>query len=65
MVFLSYNKAWKSEVNIIHSERDKLQDLNINQLKLQKHDTYKKDEKITTKNEPIDGSDVVNKAYLD
>ena len=39
--------------------------MNFNQLKLEVHDTYKKDEKITTKFEPIDESDVINKAYLD
>ena len=39
--------------------------LNINQLKLKVHDTYKKDEKITTNFEPIDNVDVVNKGYLD
>ena len=42
-----------------------MQDLNINQLKLEVHDTYKKDEKITTKFEAIDDSDVISKAYLD
>ena len=45
--------------------RDKLQDLNINQLKLEVHDTYKKDEKITTKLEAVNDEDVINKAYLD
>ena len=47
------------------SKRDKLQDLNINQLKLEVHDTYKKDEKITTNFEPIENSDVLNKRYID
>ena len=47
------------------SERDKLQDLNINQLKLKVHDTYKKDEKITTNFKAVDDEDVLNKAYLD
>ena len=42
-----------------------MQDLNNNQLKLEVHDTYKKHEKITTKFEPTDDSDVVTKAYLD
>ena len=64
MAFISYNKLWESEfVNII-SKRDKLQDLNINQLKLEVHDTYKKDEKLTTDFEPVNNSDVINKAYL-
>ena len=45
--------------------KDKLQDLNINQLKLEVHDTYKKDEKIKTNFKPVDNEDVINKAYLD
>ena len=65
MAYISYNKLWESEFDGIVSKRDKLQDLNINQLKLEVHDTYKKDEKITTKLEPTEDSDVINKAYLD
>ena len=56
---------WESEFDGIVSKTDKLQDLNLNQSKLEVHDTYKKDEKITTNFEPTDGSDVINKAYLD
>ena len=47
------------------SKRDKKQDLNIDQLKLEVHDTFKKDEKITTDFEPTDDKDVINKGYLD
>ena len=65
MAYLSYNKLWESEFDGIVSKRDKLQDLNINQLKLEVHDTYKKDEKLTTKFEPVDNEDVINKSYLD
>ena len=65
MADFSYNKLWESEFDGIVSKRDKLQDLNINQLKLEVHETYKKDEKITTNFEPTGESDVVNKAYLD
>ena len=65
MAYISYNKLWESEFDGIVSKRDKLQDLNINQLKLEVHDTYKKDEKITTNFEPTDNEDVINKAYLD
>ena len=39
--------------------------MDINQLKLQVHDTFKKNEKLTTNFEPIDDSDVLNKFYLD
>ena len=65
MAYISYNNLWESEFDGIVSKRDKLQDSNINQLKLEVHDAYKKDEKITTNFEPIDNADVINKAYLD
>ena len=65
MAYISYNKLWESEFDGIASKRDKLQDLNINQLKLEVHDTYKKDEKITTNFETVDDKDVINKCYLD
>ena len=65
MAYISYNKLWESEFDNIVSKRDKLRDSNINQLKLEVHDTYKKDEKITTNFQPIDDSDVINKSYLD
>ena len=65
MAYISYNKLWESEFDGIVSKRDKLQDLNINNLKLEIHDTYKKDEKITTNFEPNDNEDVINKGYLD
>ena len=65
MAYISYNKLWESEFDGIVSKRDKLQDANISQLKPEVHDTYKKDEKITTNFEAVDDSDVINKAYLD
>ena len=65
MAYISYNKLWESEFDGIVSKRDKLQDLNINQLKLDVLDTYKKDEKLTTNFQPVDDSDVINKGYLD
>ena len=65
MAYISYNKLWESEFDGIVSKRDRLQDSNISQLKLEVHDTYKKDEKITTNFEPIDNADVINKGYLD
>ena len=64
MAYITYNKLWESEFDGIVSKRDKLQDLNINQLKLEVHDTYKKDEKITTNFEAVDDKDVINKASL-
>ena len=65
MAYISYNKLWESEFDGIVSKRDKLQDVNISQLKLEVHDTYKKDEKITTNFEAVDNEDVINKGHLD
>ena len=42
MAYNSYDKLWENEFDGIVSKRDKLQDFNINQLKLELHDTYKK-----------------------
>ena len=61
MAYSSYNKLWDSEIDGIVSKRDKLQDLNINQLKLEVHDTYKRDEKLTTNFEAVDNEDLINK----
>ena len=65
MAYISYNKLWESEFDGIVSERDKSQDANISQLKLEVHDTYKKDEKITTNFKAVNDEDVINKGYLD
>ena len=65
MACISYNKLWESEFDGIVSKRDKLQDANISQLKLEVHDTYKKDENLTRNFKPTDNLDVINKGYLD
>ena len=65
MAYINYNKLWESEFDGIVSKRDKLQVLNMNQLKLEVHDSYKKDEKITTDFDAVDDKDVINKAHLD
>ena len=65
MAYISYNKLWESEFDGIVSKRDNLQDLNINQLKLEVHDTYKIDEKITTNFEAVNNEDAINKSFLD
>ena len=65
MAYISYNILWESEFDGIISKRDRLQDSNISQLKLEVYDTYKKDEKITTNFEAVDNEDVINKGYLD
>ena len=65
MAYISYNTFCESEFDGIVSRRDKLQDFNINQIKLEVNDTYKKNQKLTTNLEPTDDSDVLNKSYLD
>ena len=65
MSYISCNKLWESEFDNIFSKKDKVQDLNFNQSKLEVHDTYKKDEKLTTNYKPSNDSDVISKAYLD
>ena len=65
MAYISYDKLWEPEFAKIVSKRDKLQDMNINELKFKVHDTYKEDEKITTSFEPQINEDVINKAHLD
>ena len=42
MAYISYNKLWQIEFDGIVCKRDKLQDSNINQIKLEIHDTYEK-----------------------
>ena len=65
MAYISYNKLWESEFDGIVSKRDKLQDFNFNQSKLEVHDTYKKHEKLSKNFEPTGNEDVINKGYLD
>ena len=65
MAYISYNNLWESESDGIVSKRDDIQDMNINQSKLEVHGTYKKDKKMTRNFEPVNDEDVINKAYLD
>ena len=65
MAHISHKKLWEREFENIVSKRVKLQDLKYNQLKLELHDTYEKDEKIKTIFEPIENSYVINKVYLE
>ena len=65
MAFITYNKLWEIEFDNIVSTKDKIQDINLNQLILSVHDTYKKDDNIITFYEHSNDEDVINKAYLD
>ena len=39
MAYISYKDSWESEIDNIVSKKYREQDLNINQLKLEVHDT--------------------------
>ena len=65
MGYISYNKLWESEFDNTVSKKDKVPDLTINQIKLEVHDSYKKDEEITTNFQPVNEGDIVNKNYVD
>ena len=45
MALESYNKLWESDFDNIVFKKDKVRDIDNNQLKLKVMDTYKKDEK--------------------
>ena len=64
MAYISYIKVWESEFDKIVSKK-RLQNMNNNQIKLEVNDSFKKDEKITTKFEASNPGDVIKKAYLD
>ena len=65
MACLSYDKLWGTEFYYKISAKDRVQDINPNQLKLKVNDNYKKDEKLLTIFEPSIDQDVINEAYLD
>ena len=64
MAYIKYKKVWVSEFDNIVSTKDKMQDLNPNQLKLEVHDTYKRDKKLTTIFEAANVENIMNKAFL-
>ena len=64
MAYFSYDKLWRSEFYNNVSAKDKMHDINLNQLKFEVHDTFKKNEKITSfeaSNPEVD----INKGFLD
>ena len=64
MAYISYNKFCESKFDNFVPKTDKVQDININQLKLGVIDPYKKDEIIRTNFEPTDDPEAINKAYV-
>ena len=59
MEYKGCNKLWESEFDNIVSKIVNIQDLNLNQLKLEVHDIYEKDEETKTKLEPTDDIEVI------
>ena len=61
MAYISFNNLWKSEFDRILSIRDEVQVMNINQSKLEVHDTFKKEDNLATNFTPVNDSDVIKK----
>ena len=64
MAYICHNKLWESEFDNIVSKKDKVQDVNLDQLKLEIRDTYEKVENLTTFFETSNDEDVISKASL-
>ena len=65
LAYISYRKLWESAFDNFVSKKDKVQDLNFNQLKLEVYDTYSKNEKTALDSEPVIDKPVRKKASLD
>ena len=63
MAYISYNNLWESEFDNIVSRKDKIRDMKISQLEVEVHESYKKDENLTTNFEAVHDEDVINKAH--
>ena len=65
MAYKNYDEFWRSVFYNNVSARSRVQDKNLNQLKLKVNDTFKEHEKVTTSFEPSIVEAVINKACLD
>ena len=64
MAYIRLDKVWRSDFCNKVSAKDRVQDMNLNQIKLKISDSFKKDKRIATKVEPNIDEDVMNKAHL-
>ena len=55
----------RSDFENIVPKKNKIQVMKFNQLGLEVHDTYKRDERITTNFEPDNNENIINKACFD
>ena len=62
---MGFNEWWRYELYNIVSADAGLQDMNLNKLKLNINESYKKDDKITRNYEPSNDEDVVKNAWRD
>ena len=65
MANIDFEKLWRSEIYRNVSEKDRVQDVELYQIKIKVNDIYRKEETLTTKFEPSIDEDVVDKSYLD
>ena len=61
----SCDRLWRSDFYNKDSEKDRVQDINLNQIKLKVNYTFDKDEKTATNVEHVKDEDVVMKTFLD
>ena len=64
LAYVCFKKIWKNELDNFAFKKDKVQDMNISQLKLEIHDTCKKVEKTTSNFKAVNDSDVKNKKNI-
>ena len=65
MAYNSFETLWQSDFYDNVFAENRVHDINLNQLKLKVNDTYRKNEKITTKFKRVHDEDVISKLYLD
>ena len=65
MAYISDDKSWRSEFYKVVSVEDRVQHKNLNQMKLDLNETYRRNGKIATKFKRSQDEKVINKTYLD
>ena len=65
MAYIGFDKLSRTEFYNNVSAKDRMQNMDLNQIKNKINDSFEKDEKITTKFEAVSDEDVINNAYPD
>ena len=63
IAYIGFGKLQRSDFYENVSAKDKVQVININQLKLKVNYTYKNDQNLSTNFKPSTDEDVINKTY--